>query len=66
MGWPEVRRDDRACRIAEEGLLAGPQKDGCVSGGRRMYGGVSSPAERKRIAEVAGKYGVPMVKIAGG
>ncbi|MDA8191824.1 MAG: nitrite reductase large subunit, partial [Gammaproteobacteria bacterium] len=31
-----------------------------------MYGGVTTPAELKRIAEVAERYQVPMVKITGG
>ena len=32
----------------------------------RIYGGVTSPAELRRIAGVAEKYNVPMVKITGG
>jgi nitrite reductase (NADH) large subunit len=32
----------------------------------RIYGGVTSPAELRRIADVAERYQVPMVKITGG
>jgi nitrite reductase (NADH) large subunit len=32
----------------------------------RIYGGVTSPDELRRIADVADKYNVPMVKITGG
>lgn len=66
MVWPEEHVDDRASRIPNERYLANLQKDGTFSVVPRMYGGVTSPAELKRIAEVAEKYGVPMVKITGG
>ena len=32
----------------------------------RLYGGVTSPADLKKIATVAEKYDVPMVKFTGG
>jgi len=42
------------------------QKDGTFSVVPRIYGGVTSPSELRRIAEVAEKYEVPMVKFTGG
>ena len=36
-----------------------------LSGVPRMRGGVTSPAELRRIADVAEKYKVPMVKVTG-
>ncbi|HEY3862740.1 MAG TPA: hypothetical protein VGO59_12715 [Verrucomicrobiae bacterium] len=38
------------------------QKDGTFSVVPRIYGGVTSPSELRRIAEVAEKYHVPMVE----
>jgi len=42
------------------------QKDRTFSVVPRIYGGVTSAAELRRIADVAEKYQVPMVKITGG
>jgi nitrite reductase (NADH) large subunit len=41
------------------------QKDGTFSVIPRIRGGVTSPGELRRIADVADKYRVPMVKITG-
>ncbi|GAX91411.1 nitrite reductase large subunit NirB [Effusibacillus lacus] len=66
MLWPEEHEDERASRFVNERLHANIQKDGTYSVVPRMYGGVTSPSELKRIAEVAEKYQVPMVKVTGG
>lgn len=42
------------------------QKDGTFSVVPRIYGGVTSPEQLRRIADVAEKYRVPLVKITGG
>ena len=42
------------------------QKDGTFSVVPRIYGGVTTPEQLRRIADVAEKYRVPMVKITGG
>jgi nitrite reductase (NADH) large subunit len=42
------------------------QKDGTFSVIPRIFGGVTTAAELRRIADVAHKYAVPMVKITGG
>src|SRR5918997_777638 len=42
------------------------QRDGTFSVVPQMKGGVTTPAQLKRIAEVAEKYEVPMVKVTGG
>ncbi|MDV6922417.1 NAD(P)/FAD-dependent oxidoreductase [Pseudomonas aeruginosa] len=42
------------------------QKDGTYSVVPRMWGGVTNAAELRRIADVADKYQVPMVKVTGG
>ncbi|MEZ5614249.1 MAG: nitrite reductase large subunit NirB [Rhodocyclaceae bacterium] len=64
--WPQEYRDDPQSRLINERVHANIQKDGSYSVVPRMYGGVTSPAELKRIAEVAEKYAVPTVKVTGG
>jgi nitrite reductase (NADH) large subunit len=63
---PERYVDDRTSRFVNERMHANIQKDGTYSVVPRIYGGVTSPLELKRIAEVAEKYNVPTVKITGG
>ena len=64
--WPGEARDDAQSRLANERMHANIQKDGTYSVVPRMWGGVTSPAELRRIADVADKYRVPMVKVTGG
>jgi len=64
--WPHEYRDDPQSRFINERAHANIQKDGSYSVVPRIYGGVTTPAQLKRIAEVAEKYAVPTVKITGG
>ncbi|MBI3854833.1 MAG: NAD(P)/FAD-dependent oxidoreductase [Planctomycetes bacterium] len=64
--WPGEYEDERDARFINDRVHANIQKDGTFSVIPRIYGGVTSPAELRRIAEVAEKYNVPMVKITGG
>ncbi|MBV6307073.1 nitrite reductase large subunit NirB [Candidimonas humi] len=64
--WPGEARDDAQSRLANERMHANIQKDGTYSVVPRMWGGVTTPAELRRIADVAEKYEVPMVKVTGG
>jgi nitrite reductase (NADH) large subunit len=64
--WPREYQDDAQSRFINERVHANIQKDGSFSVVPRIYGGVTSPAELKRIAEVAEKYAVPTVKFTGG
>ncbi|MFB0843540.1 nitrite reductase large subunit NirB [Paenibacillus oleatilyticus] len=66
MVHPTVYKDDRTSRFVNERMHANIQKDGTYSVVPRMYGGVTSPTELKRIAEVAEKFNVPTVKLTGG
>ncbi|GIM46755.1 nitrite reductase [NAD(P)H] [Collibacillus ludicampi] len=66
MIWPLDYEDERESRLVNERMHANIQKDGTYSVVPRIYGGVTTPQELKRIAEVAEKYQVPMVKITGG
>ncbi len=64
--WPHEARDDPQSRFINERAHANIQKDGTFSVVPRMWGGITSPAELRRIADVADKYKVPMVKVTGG
>ncbi|MED5609605.1 nitrite reductase large subunit NirB [Pseudomonas sp. JH-2] len=64
--WPGEARDDPQSRLINERAHANIQKDGTYSVVPRMWGGVTNPAELRRIADVADKYQVPMVKVTGG
>jgi nitrite reductase (NADH) large subunit len=64
--WPGEYDDERDARFINDRVHANIQKDGTYSVVPRIYGGVTSPAELRRIAEVAEKYHVPMVKFTGG
>ncbi|MBW5446342.1 nitrite reductase large subunit [Cohnella sp. CFH 77786] len=66
MLWPEEYEDERESRFTNERYHANIQKDGTYSVVPRIYGGVTSPSELKKIAEVAEKFEVPLVKITGG
>ena len=64
--WPMDYRDDRQSRFVNERNHANIQKDGTYSVVPRMWGGVTTPAELRAIADAADKYAVPMVKVTGG
>lgn len=66
MCWPGENEDDPRSRFVNERVHANIQRDGTFSVVPRMYGGVTTPDELLRIAEVARKYNVPTVKITGG
>jgi nitrite reductase (NADH) large subunit len=65
MVWCGDHEEDRSARFINDRVHANIQKDGTFSVVPRMRGGVTSPAELRRIADVAEKYNVPMVKITG-
>ena len=64
--WPLDYQDDRQSRFVNERNHANIQKDGTYSVVPRMWGGVTTPAELRAIADAAEKYDVPMVKVTGG
>jgi len=64
--WPDDYRDDAQSRFINERAHGNIQKDGTFSVVPRMWGGVTTPAELRAIADAADKYGVPMVKVTGG
>jgi nitrite reductase (NADH) large subunit len=64
--WPTEYADDRQSRFVNERNHANIQKDGTYSVVPRMWGGVTTPAELRAIADAADRYAVPMVKVTGG
>ena len=64
--WPHEAADDPQSRFINERVHANIQKDGTYSVVPRMYGGVTSPKQLKKIADVAEEFNVPMVKVTGG
>jgi nitrite reductase (NADH) large subunit len=64
--WPHEAKDDPQSRFINERVHANIQKDGTYSVIPRMYGGVTSSDQLRKIADVADKYNVPMVKVTGG
>ncbi|GAB3245401.1 nitrite/sulfite reductase domain-containing protein [Chitinimonas naiadis] len=64
--WPHEAVDDPQSRFVNERVHANIQKDGTFSVIPQMKGGVTNASELRRIADVADKYQVPMVKVTGG
>ena len=64
--WPGQAEDDPQSRFINERAHANIQKDGTFSVVPRMWGGVTSAAELRRIADVVDKYAIPTVKVTGG
>ena len=65
MLWCGDHEEDRSARFINDRVHANIQKDGTFSVIPRMRGGVTSAAELRKIADVADKYKVPMVKVTG-
>ena len=64
--WPGEYQDDSRSRFINERVHANIQKDGTYSVIPRIWGGVTSPAELRAIAEIAERHEVPTVHITGG
>jgi len=64
--WPGDYVDDSQSRFINERVHANIQKDGTYSVVPRMWGGLTSPAELRAIADVAEKFAIPTVKVTGG
>lgn len=63
---PDSYRDDSRARFVNERMHANIQKDGTYSVVPRMWGGVTSAAELRAIADVVDRYRIPTVKMTGG
>ena len=66
MIYPLEYEDEKESRFVNERLHANIQKDGTFSVVPRMYGGVTNPDQLRKIADVAEKYDVKLLKVTGG
>jgi nitrite reductase (NADH) large subunit len=66
MMWGKEYLDERDARFVNDRVHANIQRDGTFSVVPQMKGGVTTPDQLRRIADVADKYGVPLVKVTGG
>src|SRR4029453_7367542 len=66
MMWGDEYVDERDARFVNDRVHANIQRDGTFSVVPQMKGGVTTPDQLKRIAEVAERHDVPMVKLTGG
>ncbi|WP_319530006.1 nitrite reductase large subunit NirB [uncultured Cohaesibacter sp.] len=64
--WPGDYEDDYQSRFINERVHANIQKDGTYSVVPRMWGGMTSAAELRAIADVVDKFNIPSVKVTGG
>ncbi|MFZ0121732.1 MAG: nitrite reductase large subunit NirB [Pseudonocardiaceae bacterium] len=66
MMWGEQYVDERDGRFINDRVHANIQRDGTFSVVPQIAGGVTTPAQLRRIADVAERYNIPMVKFTGG
>ncbi|MBW8764827.1 MAG: NAD(P)/FAD-dependent oxidoreductase [Geodermatophilales bacterium] len=66
MIWGTEYVQENDAKFINDRVHANIQRDGTFSVVPQMKGGVTTPAQLRRIAEVAEKYEVPMVKVTGG
>lgn len=66
MVWGEEFVDERDARFINDRVHANIQRDGTFSVVPQLKGGVTTSAQLHKIAEVADKYDVPMIKLTGG
>jgi nitrite reductase (NADH) large subunit len=64
--WADEYEDERDARFINDRVHGNIQKDGTFSVMPEMRGGVCTPSELKRIAQVAEDFNVPLVKVTGG
>jgi nitrite reductase (NADH) large subunit len=64
--WPTEFVDERDARFINDRVHANIQRDGTFSVVPQIAGGVTDAAQLRRIADVADKYEIPMIKITGG
>ncbi|GGF26117.1 nitrite reductase [NAD(P)H] [Halobacillus andaensis] len=63
---PTEYKDEKESRYVNERLHANIQNDGTYSVVPRMYGGVTNAEDLRKIADVAEKYEVKLIKVTGG
>jgi nitrite reductase (NADH) large subunit len=66
MMWADEFVDERDARFINDRVHANIQRDGTFSVVPQMKGGVTNSWQLRRIADVADKYHIPMIKLTGG
>ncbi len=66
MMWAGEYVDEKDAKFINDRVHANIQKDGTFSVVPQMRGGVTSVDQLRKIADVAEKYDVPMIKLTGG
>jgi nitrite reductase (NADH) large subunit len=66
MIWGAEYVQENDAKFINDRVHGNIQRDGTFSVVPQMKGGVTTPAQLRRIADVAEKYEVPMVKVTGG
>jgi nitrite reductase (NADH) large subunit len=66
MMWGDEFVDERDGRFINDRVHANIQRDGTFSVVPQLKGGVTSSDQLRRIADVADKYQIPMIKLTGG
>lgn len=66
MMWGDEFVDERDARFINDRVHANIQRDGTFSVVPQLKGGVTTSQQLHKIAEVADKYDVPMIKLTGG
>lgn len=64
--WGPDWVDERGALFINDRVHANIQRDGTFSVVPQMKGGVTTPDQLRKIADVADKYSVPLVKVTGG
>jgi nitrite reductase (NADH) large subunit len=64
--WKGEYQDEPDARFINERVHANIQKDGTFSVVPQIPGGVTTPWQLRRIADVAERYRVPLIKLTGG
>jgi nitrite reductase (NADH) large subunit len=64
--WKGSHVEERDARFINDRVHGNIQKDGTFSVIPEMPGGICKPSELRRIADVAEKYRVPLLKLTGG
>lgn len=63
---PLKNEDDHTSRFINERVHANINHDGTFTVVPRMYGGVTNSEQLRKIADVADKYSIPLLKVTGG
>ena len=66
MMWADEYIDEKDAKFINDRVHANIQKDGTFSVVPQMKGGVTSVEQLRRIADVAEKHKIPMIKLTGG